>query len=209
MRRHTRSLAASVAVLVLAATASAASANRLTLSSTDVRITWPSLTFGGEGGGLTCPVTMSGSFHSSSLTKSNGSLIGQVTSAAAGRCETADNHSMVFLDETLPWHIRYDGFGGTLPAILRLVIRLTGVAVRVVAGIGIPCLFTTETLEPLRTYWNVDPRTGQLEESFFEETNEIDLDDGEFFCALGGDGTFEGAAVITSTRGQLIFLRLI
>ena len=205
MRSHTRPLVAAVAAgLVLAIAASTASAGRLRVSPTDLRIIWPSLTFASAGGGLTCPVTMTGSFHSSTIAKTT-NLIGHVTSAAAGTCQDAD-HSMVFLDETLPWHLSYHGFTGTLPLILTLLVRMGGVSVQV-SGEGIFCLFNT-TSEPLRTYWELSTRTGQLGGSLFEEGNEIDLDD-EFLCGVGGDGTFVGAARITSTSGALVFLRLI
>jgi len=131
---HTRSklaLAGLAATLLMAFAVNSASANHLSVSSQNFRLVWTALTFFGEGTGSTentiiCPVTLEGSFHSSTLAKVIGALIGHVTRATVVGTSCTGGRATI-LQETLPWHVTYEGFSGTLPRItaVRLLLRNT------------------------------------------------------------------------------------
>lgn len=123
----------SVVVLAIWAFSTVASANRLSLSDRGVRIVWNPLTAGAqtrEMFGAECPVTMEGSFHSSAMSKVVGSLIGYVTRASVATT-SCTRGSFRFLLESLPWHIRYSYYRGTLPNISRLGIGFVGAAISI------------------------------------------------------------------------------
>jgi hypothetical protein len=65
---------------------------------------------------LRCPLTMEGSVHSRTLAKVGGSLIGYITRAAFAESSCSGSTWRV-RTETLPWHVTYLGFTGTLPNI--------------------------------------------------------------------------------------------
>jgi hypothetical protein len=137
MRTHTRLiLGALTAVLVFAAAVDTASANRLSVSSNTFRATWRPLTFstGAEAEGITvaCNVTLEGSFHYNTMTKVRNALIGYIAKAAAthpcsGSGEAwyangVESNELGTFRNTLPWHVTYQGFEGTLPTMSELVI---------------------------------------------------------------------------------------
>jgi hypothetical protein len=106
-------LALTAAAALLASIASTAMARNLSLSSTTWRATYPRVNF--EGVGTTeCPLTLEGSFYSRTITKTFWALIGHITSANLSRCIRG---SATILRETLPWHLIYVSFTGTLPSI--------------------------------------------------------------------------------------------
>jgi len=67
-----------------------------------------------------CHVTLEGSLHSRTIRKVQGTLIGYITSVKTGQC----NLGTTILTETLPWHVSYLGFSGTLPEITLIILRL-------------------------------------------------------------------------------------
>src|ERR1700751_1578741 len=109
-------LAAVLAASLFGIVVGSASANRLSINETRFRITWARLTFNEETAEARdiCPVTMEGSFHSGTIRKVVGALIGHITRAGAGVCTGG---GLTILRETLPWHVTYEGFFGTLPRI--------------------------------------------------------------------------------------------
>jgi hypothetical protein len=129
-------LAALTATVFLSLAVSAASARRFFFSATRYQAIWTLLIFGVEGAAtVECPVTLEGSFHSSSISKISGALIGYVTSAKlrGGRAECLNTGTARINGETLPWHVRYRSFTGALPSI-------TGISLQIVGG-----------------SWNIDP----------------------------------------------------
>lgn len=143
MLRTTKlALTVSVAALVLASAVTTASANRLSVSNQNIRVVWNPLSFGAEAGAETirCRVTLEGSFHSRTIVKTIGNLIGAITRAIVGHPCTgpfgfgaegwAENGTESILGtrstNTLPWHISYEGFEGTLPNLNRVNLLLTG-----------------------------------------------------------------------------------
>jgi hypothetical protein len=65
-----------------------------------------------------CRLTLEGSLHTRTMAKVAGALLGYITRVTAAECVAA------MLTETLPWHVRYEGFSGTLPNITLLVVRV-------------------------------------------------------------------------------------
>lgn len=139
MSKYTRTLAVGfTAALMLALAVSAASARNLSSSSQTFRVVWNPLTFASEAGTpeIRCRVTLEGSFHSRSIAKVARALIGSITRAIVGRpCErntawafngTETNETLgnTTLPTSLPWHLTYENFSGTLPNITRIGLLL-------------------------------------------------------------------------------------
>jgi len=120
-------LAAATGVVALAAAVGTANARRIELSERQFRQIWPFLEFRSEAGMLLakCPVTLEGSFHSRTLSKVSAQLVGYITRSTVGLCATG---GATALTEKLPWHIRYQSFGGTLPEIVSVTLQLVGAA---------------------------------------------------------------------------------
>lgn len=147
-------LSALVAAIVLSA-AGTAQARRFELSNQLFRAVWGAghrLTFASTAEGssfiVVCEVTLEGSFHSRTLSKTCGQLVGYVTRAAfALPCEGG---TFSIPPTTLPWHIRYDSFVGTLPNITRIRLQLVNAAflLRITFGVNVGCLYQSTTASP-------------------------------------------------------------
>lgn len=129
-------LTALAASLLLSAAVGTASARNLSVSNRNIRATWARLEFEvGGGSTVICPVTLEGSFHSQTVAKVRNSLIGAVTRATVKQesCEGGtgaafngvDRYNGTTTPNTLPWHITYDSFAGTLPTITSVRILLS------------------------------------------------------------------------------------
>jgi hypothetical protein len=141
-----RTLAALVgATAVLAALTSAAAARSLSTSNQQLRATFARVEMGGEAGIARCALTLEGSFHERTTAKVAERLVGYVTRATLGACETG---SATVLTETLPWHVRYRGFTGTLPNITSIEAKIVGAAVRAREPLGFTCLIRSTETEP-------------------------------------------------------------
>jgi hypothetical protein len=170
MQRRTRiALTALGALLVLVAACSLATARRIEISDQTFLARWNAtapntyLTFrGGFGISIECRATIKGSFHSRTISKVCGQLIGYVyrdpETTVIHPCPNNDiNGEYFFLNgtevlatrtvpNTLPWHIRYLSFAGTLPAITGIKIAIIGFAI-LASGAGFRCLYqSTEVL---------------------------------------------------------------
>ncbi|HEX7291736.1 MAG TPA: hypothetical protein VF250_11485 [Conexibacter sp.] len=153
MRRYTPLLAVAGAILCLGALVSTATARTFSVTSQTWRATYRALeTRWGESEASRCALTLEGSFHARTMTKSAGSLIGYVTRAVLEACASG---SATVLQSTLPWHIQYASFTGILTA------RITSIRANVInAGIGVrepigfPCLFRSTAIEPLALIFN-------------------------------------------------------
>jgi len=146
MHHQTRlALTALTATLLMACCVSSASANRLSVSNKNTRSVWARLVLqnGSSGANLvTCPVTIEGSFHSATIRKVIGALGGYVTRATAGRPCTGG--AVTINQASLPWHITYEGFEGTLPNIEEIFILLSNVNYTVEV-FGVRCGYGTPT----------------------------------------------------------------
>jgi hypothetical protein len=200
-------LAAFTATALLSLAVSSASARRLEISNTNFRIVWTSLEFIAPFTRVLCPVTLEGRFHSRTISKVSGQLIGYVTSAFVGSACTGGSGRA--LTETLPWHVQYLGFRGTLPIIeggIRLI--LVGARFRIINGGGTACLAGTTQASPGGAI--ATPGAGGLIRTLrADESLRIPLEGG-FSCAIAGSGTFQGTGEVflqgTTTR---IFVRLV
>jgi hypothetical protein len=121
-------LAGLAATLLMSLAVSTASANRLSISNKNFRVVWTALQFTNEAGEplLTCPVTLEGSFHSATIRKVEGALIGHVSRASVTSTSCRGGSATVN-QASLPWHLTYVGFIGRLPRIEFLILLLKGV----------------------------------------------------------------------------------
>ncbi len=121
-------LAALAASVLLAAGVSTASAGRLSVSSQSFRVTWRTLEFITPESVLAqCPVTLEGSFHSRTFAKVARTLVGAITAGRTKReaCTNGiiaifngvESYNGTVPQNSLPWHVTYESFAGTLPNI--------------------------------------------------------------------------------------------
>jgi hypothetical protein len=158
-------LLALTAAALLASAAGTASARNLSVRGAEggYRLVWPAfhvvMRWNNNRLGARCPVTMEGSFHNRTMPKIFWTLIGHLTRAAVneGACrgfsgpeENAWSVRVQLLSETLPWHVQYLAFVGTLPAIEAVKVQVIGAAIRVYEeAIGWTCLYRSTVTNPL------------------------------------------------------------
>jgi len=125
-------LTALAASLLLSTAISTASARNLSITNQNFRITWTSLEFI-AGAATRCLVTLEGSFHYRTILKNPRSLIGLITKARVQRpCiegtgsafNGVERYNGVVPSNSLPWHVTYEGFSGTLPRIEAVLLLL-------------------------------------------------------------------------------------
>ncbi|HEX7291079.1 MAG TPA: hypothetical protein VF250_08140 [Conexibacter sp.] len=192
-------LAVTGATLLLGVTVSSVSARNLSISNQQIRANFREVRVSGLFGNTVCQVTIEGSFHSRTIAKVVGQLIGYITTERLGPCATG---TATILTETLPWHVRYVGFAGTLPNITSLSVNVIGRAIRVRTPEGFNCLILSTPEQPLRFTFVRNPATGQLTVAQVGGTSP---------STCGIDGTFssDNGPVRLLLTGELIFLRLI
>lgn len=194
MRTRTRLLFAGLtAALLLSMAVASATANRLSVSNQRFRIVWAPLVLSNSlGVVIRCPVTMEGSFHSATIAKVRGALIGYVSRATTipGACTGG---RATILQEKLPWHVRYNSFRGNLPNITGVVLDLVGAAFLIEAG-GANCTTRTTAANPGRGI--AELTAGVITGLRADETAPIPLE-GEFLCAIAGTGNFSGTGTVT------------
>ena len=129
------------AALLLASAIATTSARNLSVSNQNFRVSWQELDFATNVLTITCHVTLEGSFHYMTFAKNVGRLIGYITRVAVRRpCTngeawaangTESHPRLGTLANTLPWHITYQGFEGTLPCITAILLLLRGARFKV------------------------------------------------------------------------------
>lgn len=145
-----------LATAALAALVGSASANRLSITNRNIRVVWSSLEFIGASTTIRCRATFEGTLHSNSITKVEASLIGYVTAAriahpctggsawAYNGTEANEALPVSTLPTSLPWHLLYGRFSGTLPAITSVEMTLNQARFLVRAsffGINLLCMY--------------------------------------------------------------------
>ncbi|HEV7774720.1 MAG TPA: hypothetical protein VGO48_15675 [Conexibacter sp.] len=134
------------AAVLLGALVSSASAGRLSHSSLTLDATYARMDIRGGLGTVECEVITNETLHTRAITKTRLLLMGYITAANVNRCARG---GATFLRETLPWHVRYDSFTGTLPNITGLAKRVIGVSERITEPVfRISCLFRTTPETP-------------------------------------------------------------
>jgi len=149
MRHSLKLLSCTLAVAALLAVAvTTASANNLSISNNRIRAVWAPVTVIIPESALefVCTLTLEGSFHSSTIRKVLGTLVGHVTRAVVGHpCGGAGemyvhNGTEAPLGNvqptSLPWHLTYQGFTGTLPTITETRILIRGIRVTAFWRVG-------------------------------------------------------------------------
>ena len=103
-----------------------------------------------EAGGLNtmCPLTLEGSFHSRTISKVCGQLVGYITTANFAMCSGAAQART--LTETLPWHVRYESFEGTLPSITGITFQIIGLSIQ-----SAVCLYKSTAAAPARYIYHI------------------------------------------------------
>lgn len=187
-----------MAMFILAIAVQTASANRISANEGRVRVAWSSLRLIAGEATIECPVTLEGSFHSATIRKVAGALVGHVSRASirgangAGNC-TGGNSSIY--QESLPWHIQYLGFTGTLPRMSGVRLWLVGGRIRIDPVGLLPACNADATREnPSVGEILVEPNglvTGLRSLSEFA----IPLESG--FCPFGGEARLEGTGTVT------------
>jgi hypothetical protein len=206
---HQRSkivLAALASALVLGAATGVAQARRFEVSNRAIRIIWTELIYNGGGQEIRCPVTYEGSFHSRTISKVSGSLVGYIYNASIGSCSGGGVER--YLTETLPWHVQYNSFTGTLPNISTVTLAVIGLSWRVerIAAFGSGCLFRSTQARPL--FGVVSLEAGRVTRWHENETSIIPFSSGEILCpseiAFG-----EGSGSMTAQEGAALTIRLV
>jgi len=111
------------ATVLFGALVASAYAGRMELSSQTLGATWATMNFSGGFGTIECEVVLRGSFHTRTLQKVEGTLVGYITEGNVNRCARG---GATVNRASEPWHIVYDSFVGTLPGITGVIQGVTG-----------------------------------------------------------------------------------
>jgi hypothetical protein len=195
---------AATACLLL--TVAGASARRLEVSATSFLMYWASsspLVFTEAGGtSVSCPLSLEGSFHSRAISKTSGALVGYINEAILATCSGG---SGTVLTETLPWHVQYNSFSGTLPNITAVTFLVLRASFRIRTLIA--CLAATSAREPW--FLSASLSSGRTErlEPLREHTIALT---GEGLCSFGSPARLSGAGRFGRDPGaEALTIRLI
>ena len=186
------SMAALTAALLLAIVINTASARSLSVSNQNARLTWSSLEFSG-GVTVRCRVTLEGSFHSRTIAKVARTLTGAITRANVDEANCTNGNGRP-RNETLPWHLTYEGFTGTLPNINAVFTLISRVRFNTVVpglctgdyGTATDNITGRANLNASREITELEPVAGR---------NRTTLNSGTAFCPVSG--TFSGRGTVT------------
>jgi len=141
---------------------------------------------------IECNLTLEGSFHRRTFPKTERLLIGYITAAEMGLGSCTENWIPEELRSTLPWHLQYRGFTGSLPNITGVLFRFVGVSLSIEKALVGGCLIRTTETAPLTGRASV--ASGELSEFRFEAST-IPTST-ERFCPEAS-ATIEGRVSIT------------
>jgi hypothetical protein len=196
--------AALVVTLSLSLAVAGSSARRFSFSASAFRVVFREIEWGFENGTVRCPLTLEGSFHSRTVSKVSGQLIGYITNAQAPETEPpCTGGTFQVLRETLPWHLRYQSFEGTLPNISGILVQIIGLSILYRTNGGQICLLRSTASAPARFRFNIN--SGQVASWTAVETTLIEcLFFRAFYATTSGPMTQLGSAttIITVTLVQ-------
>jgi hypothetical protein len=147
-------LAVASAVVLSAVLAGSAGARTFSLSHQNLRATWTRMDYSGGFGTVECEITVEGSAHTRTIAKVVNLLLGYVTSATVHRCARG---GATILAASLPWHVTYKGFAGTLPNITGANTTIIGAAWAIREPFGATCLVRSEASSLIGT-WDINAR---------------------------------------------------
>jgi hypothetical protein len=208
-----RILIACFAVLAtMALTAGTASGRRIAVDDQDMVVIFDDasqrLTFDAGGNAVQCEVTLSGSYHSSTIAKVTGSLVGHATNVNVDTAGCTGGNVQV-LSGTLPWHYTYQGFRGVLPRIEGGMFHVINVAYLIDIE-GIECLGRSDVTDPVIGETTVSTTTGQVTSLTAQGVVDVgDLSEFAFQCDFIGSGQFSGTGRVRDAEGNLVFIRLV
>jgi len=196
-----------IVVAALAVAVATASAGRFQFSGAErgFRLVWPtfniSMSWNNNPRATTCPLTLEGSFHATTMRKVIMTLIGYITRASMpeASCTVGPTEFPVratLLRETLPWHVRYAAFAGTLPTITSMKLQFTGVSIFIHENSVVEwsCLYRTNAEAPMQ-YQFVREAGGAITAVNAEPVRQTAPLVGGFLC--GESMTYEGNASLT------------
>jgi len=192
MRRTVRSSlpGCAVALMLLLVMVQDAAANKLWMTGgSQFRITWAPLQISPPLlERVRCSVSMEGSFHSTTMRKVSRSLVGLVTRFTSAACTGG---TVTVLNGTLPWHVQYETYSGSLPTITALNLRLIGLSLGVTAS-GVACLFRATESGPLGLIVNRNTATSEVSSVRVDESMRLPVISGS--CTeptLSGSGSMK------------------
>ena len=204
------------ATLFLAVAVGSASAGNLSINNQNLRITFNRLEFSApEFAMIRCPVTVEGSFHTRTIAKVAGSLVGAITrsrvkqeactNGTAASFNGVETYNGTTTPNTLPWHLTYEGFTGTLPniATLRVLYSRFRFGIRDSSAVCTGQYGTAEdnvTLSATREagggITGVELVVGRNEATLFRR-------DAGFACPARGTGNSQGTVMLLGTTTRL------
>lgn len=223
------SFAALLAAAVLSTAVGTAAARRFEFSEQHIRAIWGEAEPAGfiDAGGtynIRCQLSLEGSFHSKTISKVSSQLIGYITQAQAPlTCAEGEiailngierNHNNVVVENTLPWHVRYDSFTGTLPNIVGIRIQIVGASILYwkILPVASTCLYRSEAARPLNAILEVGAG-GVITAMRWEETFSIPLalrlGGLEVFCPAGAKVTKKSTSFTVQGGTARITVRLV
>jgi hypothetical protein len=206
MRKRVSAVAtALMATACLFASVGTASANRLSVNELTWRHTWTVITFSAAMNSIRCALTVEGSFHSAISRKVSGALSGFATRATLRACSGG---SGTILNETLPWHVTYAGFTGTLPHISSVLNELIGAGITVQPSGSLKCVMRMTSENPGRSISHIGA-SGEAREITAEEGAEIPLFGEGGLCRFAGEGHLGGTGTLSTGSGGTLIVRLI
>jgi hypothetical protein len=152
MRKHSKLILASLMATLMALVVSGvASARVFSISNRNFRIVWTSLQITNNFAihPTRCRVTLEGSFHSQTISKVEKALIGYISRASVAGANCVEGSATIH-QESLPWHITYNGFTGFLPEILTIGILMTGMRFQIRTFFSPICTATVDATHPVR-----------------------------------------------------------
>lgn len=119
-------------------------------------------------------------------------------------CSGGVSHALA---ETLPWHVRYASFAGTLPRITRIRIQIIELQFTLIFS-GITCLIKSTPANPAVLDVGVN---GSGEAATLTLLPEFPMLVSGTFCQFGGNATGEGTAEVFTliTPQRRITVRLV
>jgi len=182
-------LGAGCVLLLIAWGASIASARRITANESRFGVIWtPSFSNAVET--VSCErITLTGSFHSRTIVKTVGALIGYIIAASIREPTRCVGGSARTLTEGLPWHFLYQGFTGTLPNITAISFRIIGLNIGVTSA-GTTCLYRSTLANPAGIIANREAG-GAVSSVRSDETLQIPPSGG-FPCEFNGSERISG-----------------
>ncbi|MDQ2705862.1 MAG: hypothetical protein M3Y43_11900 [Pseudomonadota bacterium] len=147
MKPFKLALAATGSAVLLGLLVMPAFAGRLSSSTQSISASWTRMDFAGGFGTVECEVTLAGTVHTRTIAKTASTLIGYLTEARVVACRRG---GATVLGASLPWHITYRSFEGTLPNITGIGLNVIGASFQMrEPTFGATCLMRSTAANPL------------------------------------------------------------